>query len=151
MSGTGQTRRGCHHRAALTSAVVASKMATVIRPVVTMPAGVMRPLPLRLMFFPMCRSKPPSISSGCVIGTPGTVSLICIHSIAFDRNVAMKGRFLLRRTLCCRYPWTDLTFSLLHSFIPLQLRLPQLRNPALDILATIFGFANDPTISGGHY
>jgi hypothetical protein len=46
-------------------------MATVIRPVVTMPAGVMRPLPLRLMFFPMRRSKLPSISSGCVIGTPG--------------------------------------------------------------------------------
>jgi hypothetical protein len=70
-------------------------MATVIRPTVTTPAGVMRPLPLRLMFFPMCTLNPPNISSGCEIGTPGTVSLIWHSPSRSTETWVRKDKFQL--------------------------------------------------------
>jgi len=62
--------RSCFHqrRAARTRAAAERRIPTVTIPIVTIPAGVKRPWPVSLTFFPMLRSKSPRISSGCVIG-----------------------------------------------------------------------------------
>jgi hypothetical protein len=79
-----------HRRAARTSAVPARKMATVIRPTVTTPGGVMRPRPLRLMFFPMCTSNPYHLF-GVRDRNSGRRVAHLAFSIAFDGNVGTKG------------------------------------------------------------
>ena len=70
-----------HRRAALTRAAVATRIATLIMPAETIPAGVIRPWPLRLIFSPKRSSKRPRISSGCVMGSSGTGSVIELRSL----------------------------------------------------------------------